>query len=130
MRLETSIKRQAELVTALRDVYSSARAFHYSHERLLESREKVFARFASCPRHVLEFARGYARALDDSLYVDALVFGGIVDGVFYSTHRNRPDYYESHGMEPRDYADNGRVKNRGHYWGDDTRKPFSISAGV
>jgi hypothetical protein len=58
-------------------------------------------------------------------------FGGFVDGKFYSTHRNRPDYYESNGISPADYSDDGRVTARGHYWiasvDAGKPKPFFIS---
>ncbi len=89
------------------------------------------------PQWVFSYCDGYQAALQDSLYSNCLVYGGFIDGVFYSTHRNRHDYYEKHGIDAVDYADNGRVTQRGHYWREsinwrngiynrDTVKPYFI----
>ncbi len=130
MKLDKAIELQRALVTRLRDAYSDAKSFHSTSEALDARVRKLYADLPrDTPNHVREFGRGYALALNDRLYEAHLVYGGYVDGVFYSTHSNRPDYYGAHGIEPREYADDGRVTRRGHYWRDDTSKPFYARAG-
>jgi hypothetical protein len=82
-----------------------------------------------CPAWVGAYVDGFSAALMESLYRDALVYGGIVDGQFYSVHRDRADYYEKHGIDPRDYADDGRVTARGHYWSSSLRPFFTGAPG-
>jgi len=87
----------------------------------------AFARLPKgAPRWLVSYGEGYRADLVEQLYRDALVHGGYVNGVFYSTYPARPDYYEKHGLEPSTYADNGKVTARGHYWIDDTSKPFFV----
>ncbi len=71
---------------------------------------------AKTPQWVRSYVDGYAKALADALYREHLIFGGWIGDVFYSTHRNRPDYYQTQGVSPAEYADDGRVTRRGHYW--------------
>ena len=126
MKLDRAIKLQYQLVSRVNDAYSSARLFKITHEELLKRREQALAVPNRTPRHVLDYARGYAQALDDALYRQHLVFGGYIGDTFYSTHHDRDDYYGKHGVEPAAYSDDGLVKRRGHYWADDTSKPFFL----
>jgi hypothetical protein len=127
MNLDRAIKIQAQLKTRIRDCYSSARIFCPSSDKLNDMRQTAMIAPKGTPTHVLEYVRGYGDCLGDALYHDALVFGGYVGGVFYSTHRDRADYYETNGIEPSAYADNGLVTRRGHYWAKDTTRPFFVS---
>ena len=128
MRIETALQRKARAVMQLRDLFSSAESFGMTsaalNERVKTIRETTLAK---CPHWVHAHVDGYREALTDSLYRRSLMFGGFVDGRFYSTHRTRPDYYESNGIAPADFADDGRVQDRGHYWSTtSTPKPFFI----
>lgn len=76
------------------------------------------------PRWIQAYLDGWRKAKTEQLYAQQLVFGGMVDGVFYSTHRDRADYYEKNGIEPREYADDGKVKERGHYWRPQEHRPL------
>lgn len=125
MNLDRAIKVQHDLVTRLRDLASSARSFGLSsteiNARYIALLDKLPKK---TPRHVREFARGYWQCLSDKFYESDLVFGGFIGETFYSTHRNRDDYYEKNGIEPREYADNGKVTRRGHYWATNLRPYF------
>lgn len=125
MKLDTAIANKNSAIIALADAYSVARMCHLTSEQLNQKvQEIVSLHLIGCPRWAHAEFEGYRRALNDMLYRHSLVFGGYVDGTFYSTHRSRADYYEHNGISPSDYADNGRVKDRGHYWADDPSKPF------
>lgn len=128
MDTSRAIQIRDRLVSRIIDAYSTAHICNMTHAELLDSLQSLFAELPKkTPRYVTEYARGYAHALDRELFKAAMVYGGLVDGVFYSTWRNRSDYYGKHGIEHREFADDERVKNRGFYWGDDTSKPFFIS---
>lgn len=129
MRISTALKARDRMVASLRDAYSAARIYKPTHATLRESISKIYDACPNAPAYASEFARGYESALTAELYQRYLVFGGMIDGVFYSTHRDRADYYERHGFAPSVYTDDGLVMARGHYWRDDTTKPFFISAG-
>ncbi len=128
MRLETSLKRVAEAIRKTREIYSCAKLCGITAREIdNEVREMRQTTLANCPNWAWSEATGYERAIRDSLYESSLVFGGFVDGVFYSTHRDRADYYEKNGIQPSEYADNGKVKNRGYYWKTtETPKPYFI----
>jgi hypothetical protein len=102
----------------LRDVYSSAKHFGPTHAKLLDDVAAIRTKYlAQAPRWAWGEFRGYERALSDGLYQYSLVFGGFFeDRTFYSTHSSRPDYYGTHGIEPSEWADDGRVTKKGHYW--------------
>lgn len=127
MRITTALKARDRMVQSLRDTYSSARIYKPTSAVLLDRVIGIYSVYAKAPAYAREFARGYERALSDELYHRYLVFGGKIEGVLYSTHRDRDDYYEKHGFAPSVYADDGLVTQRGHYWRDDTTKPFFIS---
>ena len=64
-------------------------------------------------------AEGYYDAERDRIRNAKHVYGGYLDGVFYSTNRSRDDYYQKHGIEPLQWAEKGKtgeLKNVGHYW--------------
>lgn len=112
----------------LRTSYSMAIHFGQTHDVLLESISKIRSTtLKGCPRWAIAEFYGYQRALSDNLYRTSLVFGGMVDGKFFSTHSNRDDYYVKNGIEPSAYADNGLVKDRGHYWDSTPPRPFFIA---
>jgi hypothetical protein len=110
-------RKQAKALTALRDLYSQAESFGLPSE-IINARfhEILTVTCKHAPEYVRTYLRGYRHALDDQLYRHCLCYGGYLDGKFYSTHGNRADYYEKHGINARDYAENGRVVGSGHYW--------------
>lgn len=117
MRITTALKRRDSLVSALRDIYSMAGVYGLASVDLHARCQEAYKRHCDkAPGWVREFADGYRKALNDAAYRHELVFGGFVGDKFYSTHRDRPDYYERNGIEPCAYADDGLVTRRGHYW--------------
>lgn len=123
--LKRSLRIQRDAANALRDLFSRAKSFGFTHNQMLNQRGGIYAklRVNDCPAWVNSYLQGVWDTLQAQAYQHDLVYGGYVDGLFYSTHSDREDYYQKHGIEPRDYADNGRVKSRGHYWKDNLN-PF------
>ena len=82
-------------------------------------------RKSKAPQWTIAYVKGYHQCLRDVLYGSSLVFGAWVDGKFYSTHRDRDDYYEKQGINACDYAvmtqSNASV---GHYWAHNVSKPY------
>lgn len=128
MKIETALNRRNTAASRLRDLYSMARYGGMLAKDMDSEKRKLFSEILrGCPYWVNAYLDGYEKALRDELYRDSLMFGGFYDGVFYSTHRDRDDYYEKHGVEPAEYADNGKVTARGHYWKTTaTPKPYFI----
>jgi hypothetical protein len=111
-----AIKKRDAAIGRLRDLYSSAESFGFTSATINERFSAINADLYKCPSWVREYVSGYRRCLDDMLYRYKLVHGGFYAEKFYSTHSNRYDYYGSNGIDAVDYADNGRVTLRGHYW--------------
>ena len=131
MRIDTALNKQAVAVRSTRSLYSSAYHSGMTHTDILAGKRGIAKQLGNCPEWVRQYVRGYDTALFDRLYEaspmggSALVHGGWIDGRFYSVHRDRPDYYEKNGFDPAEFSDDGRVTERGHYWGHfDPPRPF------
>lgn len=117
MRIERALAIRNNFKSRLTSLYAHATHFGLSSDEINASYGDLRADTPQgTPSWVWAYLDGYRQALTDALYRDHLIFGGFIDGVFYSTHSDRPDYYQKHGIDPVDYADDGRVTNRGHYW--------------
>ena len=118
MRIELALHKRDRALTALRDVYSAGRISGSTSADLERRRHETLRTHAidKCPAWVRAYLDGAWRQMIDTAYRQDLVYGGFVGERFYSTHRNRPDYYEINGIEPSAYADDGLVTQRGHYW--------------
>ena len=126
MRIERALRLRDSVISGLRDCYSAASIYGMKSADMEVKRHEVLGRLPpKTPQWVRQFADGYWRCMIDGAYRHDLVFGGIVDGQFYSTHSDRDDYYEKHGIEPCEYADDGKVTSRGHYWKRNL-KPFFV----
>jgi len=97
-----------------------------THKDMLENAKKIRSNLEKCPGWVTDYVRGYEAALFARLFEaapnnpPALVFGTFIDDKFYSVHKDRPDYYGKHGIEPKDMPEDGR-----HHWGHlNPPKPF------
>lgn len=120
MRIETQLIKRGRAVSAVREAYSTARICGTSSADLHAKLQKLEAEIlAGCPQVTKSYVQGYSMALRDAMYADHLVYGGFFDGVFYSTHRTRADYYDANGIEPSDWND--KATRKGHYWDCGTR---------
>ena len=129
MKIETALNHRKRALGAVKSLYSTAPIFGMESADLNQRYSYIMETVTHCPAWVREFCDGYRAALQDSLYADSLMFGGWIDGVFYSVHSARPDYYGKHGISPADYADDGRVTGRGHYW-KTTKEPKPYFTGA
>jgi hypothetical protein len=117
MNIKTGLNKRNAAISALRDLYSQAESFGFTSSEINSRFSEILnVRLHGCPVWVREYVRGYERALCDALYRTSLCHGGFLNDQFYSTHGNRSDYYERHGISAREFADDGRVYSRGHYW--------------
>jgi hypothetical protein len=120
MRIGTALKRRDALCNTLRSIYATAGDFGLASTDLHSRTQAAYAvaMAGKAPTWIREYADGYRKSLMDAAYRHELVFGGFdrLSGKFYSTHRDRVDYYEKNGIEPCAYADDGRITKRGHYW--------------
>jgi hypothetical protein len=119
MNIIKALEARDALCAAYADAWSTAETFGTTASDLIARMKRAEERHTKAPRWVHQYAKGYAQALSDRAYAKALVYGGFIDGVFYSTHRARPDYYQTQGIEPKAFAElseGGRVIGRGHYW--------------
>jgi hypothetical protein len=120
--MSISYRRQLHIRSAatetLRRIFSEAAHFGHSHAYMLERRAACFERLRvnQCPQAIRAYLTGIWDQLQLDAYRDQLVYGGFVDGAFYSTHSNRDDYYGKHGMSAKDWHDKSGDMTRGHYW--------------
>lgn len=119
MKIERTLQIRNILKTRIADIYASA---CLTGEPSATIQQWIAKAKADCPKGtpqwVYSYIDGFIAAKQDELYRDWLIFGGYIDGVFYSTNRKRDDHYENCGIDPAAYADNGFVQLRGHYWSD------------
>lgn len=108
---------------AVHGVLSTTRTCKRDHSAHLVAYHKALESLGPMPRYMREYAQGVADTLIDALYRSELVFGAWIDGVFYSTHSTRPDYYGKHGLEPSFYAAASQDLT-GHYWASDVSKAW------
>jgi hypothetical protein len=126
MDIGRALKVRDACTLRLRDLYSAASSYGLDHATLNERRRAIYyAMPKGTPFWVRSYLDGIADQLMQDCYQYRLVFGGKIGDTFYSTHSNRPDYYEKNGIEPSAYADDGLVRERGHYWAESLR-PFFI----
>lgn len=134
MRLDTALNKKNDAVRYSVDAYSAARSFGSLSKDLNERLREIIANMGKAPEWAREYVRGYQDCLGKDLYHTVLIFGGYVEGVFYTVEKDRADYYEKNGMGPKDWND--RATAKGHYWEENITatgyqirgiKPFFIS---
>lgn len=114
MDIAKSLKQRDAYRIAVADIYSTARVAGMTSTAINEAVRKARARFPRLPNWAASYVEGYEKALRDDLYANYLVFGGFINGTFYSTHSERDDYYGKHGIDALDW--HNRAADRGHYW--------------
>ena len=126
MDIKRALRIQDDGESVLIGCYSHAAAFGLLSAEMEQNRQEALARLGvyKAPRWVQAYLSGYWRAKIAEAYRCDLVYGAIVDGRFYSTHRDRADYYEKNGIEPAAFAEHNPTK--GHYWAKSLR-PFFVS---
>jgi hypothetical protein len=125
MRYSSIVNHKRKAVSAIDSMFSCAEILGMPADEIVTAYQKILADHPKLPRYVREYLQGRFDVLWSDLYRAKLVFGGYFDGVFYSTHSNRPDYYAKHGIDPAQWAKDthsGVIKVT-HYW-ITTRKPM------
>ena len=118
MRISTAMNHKARYISAMSSLYGCAAISGMTSGEIVGASLVLRKEFSHCPGWVHSFVGGYEKALRDDMYRHQLMFGGYYEGVFYSTHSNRPDYYAKHGIEPIQWAEGegGSLVGLGHYW--------------
>jgi hypothetical protein len=125
MNIKRALAIRDDAARRLDDCYSSGKSFGSSSAALEAKRRQLLdALPATTPYWVRAYLDGYWRHVIQCAYRYHLIYGGYLDGAFRSTHSQRADYYEKHGIEPREFAESGHVQRVGHYWAHDTRLKF------
>ena len=129
MKIDRALNLQTQTVQRIKDIYSTAEICGLSSSQINErvnSQVYAFLSEKKAPQWVIHFVKGYEKCIIDNLYRYKLVFGIWYKGVFYSTHRNREDYYEKYGISPSEFHLNISNENRpGHYWSENLKPYFN-----
>lgn len=118
MRYQTLRNKRDAALNELESLFHMAEVCGMSASDLIQSYGKIREKYFNIPRWAKEYLQGVFDTRWKDLYRHKLAFGGYYDGVFYTTHSNRDDYYAKHGIEPIQWAektDNGLIKVT-HYW--------------
>lgn len=132
-RIEQSIIARNIACAELRSIYQRATCTGPTADEISNQVGEIWRRLRAgkFPGWVRSHLDGYEQALRDDLYARNLTFGGFYKGRFYSVDRRRPDYYDAHGIDVAEYADDGKVTERGHYWtGFAPVRPYFISSSA
>jgi hypothetical protein len=119
MKLETALNHQKRALSAIESMIYAAKVSSITSAQFNEDSRDIFATVSHCPRWVQEYCQGYLDCERKRIQRESLIFGGFLNGVFYSTHSSRNDYYQKHGIEPLQWAEKnkaGELKDLGHYW--------------
>ena len=120
MKIDRALKLKDQMVQRIKDIYSTAEICGLSSSQINERvNSQVYSVLTEkkAPQWAISFVKGYEKCVIDNLYRYKLVFGVWYGGVFYSTHRDREDYYEKCGISPSEF--NLIISNEnkpGHYW--------------
>jgi hypothetical protein len=132
MKIEVALRKRDRAISRVQDAFGSAECFAETSrqltERILTIKDQELR---GCPAWVGAYVDGYVAAKHEYLDRHKLVHG-VWDGItFYSTHRNRPDYYENH-ITIREYAQLSdryeNTANKGIYWGHKPERPWFTGA--
>lgn len=131
MKIERALSLRNLAASSIRSVYALALTYGPLSSAMDSDVRRVMdsTHAAKAPQWVRSYLDGYTQALRDNLYSSGeLVFGGVYQGRFYSTHNHRANYYGKHGIAASAFADDGNVKARGHYWARfEGVKPYFLS---
>ena len=129
MRLERAIRLRDEMQRRVASYIQTASFCWQTSETLNQNmRFGVYQPLVKmrAPHWIKTYVDGYLKARMDSLYQEKLVFGAWLDGVFYSSHSTRPDYYEKLGKPANIFAEESSGLT-GHYWAEKPERPFFVS---
>lgn len=125
MKVSTALNHRDRAISAIRDIWSSARIYHSTHDDILKRLRSVNDSIAHCPAWVRGYVDGYDKALFDAnwQYLE-FCYAQIIDGetVLFSTHK------DSTHRKTEEFYNSGRghelstLEGR-HYW-KGTNRPF------
>ena len=118
MRYTTLKNKRNFALSAVESLFTCAELMGMPGWEISGAFSKIMHENADLPRWAKEYLQGVFDTRWKDLYRHKLVFGGYYNGVFYSTHSRRDDYYGKHGIEPGQWADNvdNGVLKVTHYW--------------
>ncbi len=115
MRFNTAYNHRERLLRSIADLYSSARMFGMASTEISKRRNEIVATLPKkAPAWIMEYIQGWERAMRSVMQREVIFFYTMPDGKMYSTWRDRDDYYEKHGIGPREVYE--QAVYSGHYW--------------
>ena len=126
MKIETALNHKNRVLSAIESMVYAAKLSSVTSEQFNQDSQDIFATISHCPRWVRDYCQGFLDC-ERKRIQRGLISGGFIEGIFYSTHRDREDYYAKHGIEPREWAEKyqgGQVEDSGLYWAHNTKLWF------
>jgi len=134
VNIEAVVKKQAEAMTRIADVYSAAKTYAATSAWInVRINKIVFEDGKNLPRWAQQYLLGYANGIGHEVQRDHIIYG-IWDGInFYSVVRARDDYYEN-TITIREFANlSDRYEgtaNKGSWWAHKPERPFFNQASA
>jgi hypothetical protein len=125
MNITTALNKRNQAKSRLVDLYSKAEIYGMTSDEINTAYNDILADLAKAPQWVRAYLDGCRSILNDQAYRNQLVYGAFIDGKFYSTDRNRDDYYEKHGLSANVFSESEK-QQIGHYWARNLR-PYYIN---
>ena len=127
MHFKTSYNHRERALSQLADLYSSAEHSGMLSQEISERRNKIMETIAKCPQWVHSFLEGWERCKRSQIERKVVFCYTMPDGRLLSTHRDRDDHYEKHGLGPKEVYDD--ATHSGHYWDiNGSLRPYFVSA--
>lgn len=131
MSIDRSLKVRDQVLSRLADLYNSAEMFGWMTSSDLNAKAiEIKAALDKCPQWVKSWIDGWERCRRDIISRKVVFFYTMPDGQLLSTHRNRSDYYEKHGIGPKEVYE--QATHSGHYWvivdhkGEEQIRPYFV----
>lgn len=125
--IDKALRTRSKAQAAIDSLYSCARLCGYASDEITKGILSINANMPKgTPHWVRSYIDGYCAAIRNDLYANWLCYGGYIDGIFYSTHSNRDDYYGKHEIDFNRHAGDGTIQGLGHYWKERVQYPGGI----
>lgn len=119
MRFNTAYNHKQRVLGMLAEVYQSAQIFgmpsHKINERTIAAKKTLPK---NTPQWVHSYLSGWEHAVNGMIQRQVIFCYTVQIGpnttALLSTHRDRDDYYEKHGLGPKEVYD--KATHSGHYW--------------
>jgi hypothetical protein len=128
MKTKRSLNLLTDCRMALESLYSQARSFGMESREMDKRKNEILARANKAPQWVRAYLKGFFEGYTKANQHSDIVYGRFIEGKFYTVNRDRADYYEKHGIEPRAFAESEDNGTLGLYWARyNGERPFFVA---